>query len=207
MSRKPRIAFTLVELLVVIAIIGVLVSLLLPAVQAAREAARRMSCTNNLKQISLAAHNFVDVHRLFPPGLNVSPNSRDPNPAYNNPPPFAGPYVGCLAYLLPYLEQGNVYGQIPWTLLDRQTTQGAWAYSYGPFDLNDPGVPSAKKNGTGKGYPKIANATIETYLCPSDSGKREGDYVLDAYGYFAMLPGWDHGLYWGDWVYNIPSYG
>lgn len=95
MSLK-RSGFTLVELLVVIAIIGVLVALLLPAVQAAREAARRMSCSNNLKQFIVAAHNYHDTNLCFPAGRN----SRSFSPH---------------AALLPFFEQGNAYNLIDYT--------------------------------------------------------------------------------------------
>jgi prepilin-type N-terminal cleavage/methylation domain-containing protein/prepilin-type processing-associated H-X9-DG protein len=93
--------FTLVELLVVIAIIGVLVALLLPAVQAAREAARRMSCTNNMRQLGLAGHNFHDVRNVVPPSRTASGGF----PALGIPPDA---YNGWVSWLLPYIEQGNL---------------------------------------------------------------------------------------------------
>ncbi len=107
---SKRSGFTLIELLVVIAIIGVLIGLLLPAVQKVREAANRASCQNNLHQIALAAHNYQSAFKVFPPGLNVSPNSSDDNGGvYNLPPPTAGPYTGVLAFLLPYMDHDNVF--------------------------------------------------------------------------------------------------
>lgn len=101
MSRNRRVSgFTLVELLVVIAIIGVLVALLLPAVQAAREAARRMQCTNHLKQIGLAMHNYHGVHNTFPPGRFVNPIDTQ------------GRCFSAYAHLLPYLEAETLFSQI-----------------------------------------------------------------------------------------------
>src|SRR4051794_28633003 len=96
--RRSRCAFTLVELLVVIAIIGVLVALLLPAVQAAREASRRSKCQNSLKQIGLALHNYESTFGLFPPGdLSVNKGAGDV------------PQASTHAFILPYLEGGNSY--------------------------------------------------------------------------------------------------
>jgi prepilin-type N-terminal cleavage/methylation domain-containing protein/prepilin-type processing-associated H-X9-DG protein len=98
-SLRQR-GFTLVELLVVIAIIGILIALLLPGVQAAREAARRMDCRNNLKQIGLALHNYHSAHNVFPPGRFV-------NPVDGN-----GRCFSAYAHLLPYLEANTLFAQI-----------------------------------------------------------------------------------------------
>jgi type II secretory pathway pseudopilin PulG len=103
----------LVELLVAIAILGILMALLLPAVQKVRTVAAIAQCKNHLNQIALAAANDESANGAFPPGLNVSRNSRGPNPQYTTPVPWPGPYTGCLAYLLPYIQQDNVYAQIP----------------------------------------------------------------------------------------------
>src|SRR5215831_16783625 len=99
MSRK-RVGFTLIELLVVIAIIAVLIGLLLPAVQKVREAAQRISCTNNLKQLGLAAHNYESAFKTLPPGYLGGKNQPG---GWDNTQQEAQ-NVGVLAFLLPYLE-------------------------------------------------------------------------------------------------------
>ena len=101
-SIRNRRGFTLIELLVVIAIIAVLIALLLPAVQSAREAARRIQCTNNIKQIGLAMHNYHTANNTFPQGVAASFNTVNP---------------GCIAWsgwsaqalMLSYMEQGTIY--------------------------------------------------------------------------------------------------
>jgi prepilin-type N-terminal cleavage/methylation domain-containing protein len=101
---KVRRGFTLIELLVVVAIIGVLIGLLLPAVQKVREAANRLKCQNNLKQIALAIHNYAGANAdTFPKG------------AQNNPVNFGAPRLSWFPYLLPYLEQDAVYRAFDFT--------------------------------------------------------------------------------------------
>ena len=101
MLRKHSRAFTLVELLVVIAIIGILIALLLPAVQAAREAARRSQCTNNLKQLSLALHNYHDINKSFPAGVSAYTLGGDV-------PGAAQLHQNWMTRLLPFIEQSSI---------------------------------------------------------------------------------------------------
>jgi prepilin-type N-terminal cleavage/methylation domain-containing protein/prepilin-type processing-associated H-X9-DG protein len=133
---KLKRGFTLIELLVVIAIIAILVSLLLPAVQQAREAARRTQCKNNLKQIGLALHNYHDTTDCFPPGTL-----------------FGDDDYGWGAFILPQLEQGNLYAQ-----LDFNVDHGS---------IMTPSDPEVKRSLILK--PGINDAVLPVYLCPSNS--------------------------------------
>lgn len=138
--RKSRRGFTLVELLVVIAIIGVLVGLLLPSVQSAREAARRMQCSNNLKQIGLALHNYHDTNNAFPKVSyywNGNFNGSDRQPAGF----FHG--FGWRTMILPFMEQNSIYDQIDFSQ---------------PIN-SEAGTPSNLS---------LIQMPIQTFLCPSD---------------------------------------
>jgi prepilin-type N-terminal cleavage/methylation domain-containing protein/prepilin-type processing-associated H-X9-DG protein len=196
MSRlQRRKGFTLVELLVVIAIIAVLIGLLLPAIQKVRAASARTQCLNNLKQIALAAFDYESVYHQFPPGVNVSPNAVNTNPQYVSAPPYAGPYTGVLVYLLPYIEQDNLYRQIPSSYFLPNTTQGAWAYNTPPFDFqlgmqyNASIFGSGYENGTG--ILPAAYSHVKSYECPAAFLYVPPTYgVID--GYFPMP-----GLPWG----------
>jgi len=143
MSRTNvrRCGFTLIELLVVIAIIAVLIALLLPAVQQAREAARRTSCKNNLKQIGLALHNYHDANNVLPPGyIDIDHDNESAN------------QLGWGTFILPYMDQGPLYNKISasgamdvaWQTVADMTTASA-------------SVPTP-----------YARVVIPAYNCPSD---------------------------------------
>ena len=112
MTPISRRGFTLIELLVVIAIIAVLIALLLPAVQQAREAARRSQCKNNLKQLGLAMHNYESTHRTFPGGLSTPSASG-----------ITG-YATTLVEMLPYVEQAQIYNQYNFSKIWLNQTYG-----------------------------------------------------------------------------------
>lgn len=168
MSRyKVRGGFTLVELLVVIAIIGILVGLLLPAVQAAREAARRMSCSNNLKQIGLATHNFESAYKRLPhPGQCDSTGGAATVYMTESTP----------TVLLPYIEMNNVYDQMEHQLTFAQMSTKTTPYTMTQIHpnargaiYNDPDFPNTIA---------AAKAIVPAYVCPStpiDQGARAPD--------------------------------
>jgi prepilin-type N-terminal cleavage/methylation domain-containing protein len=155
-SKSRRNGFTLVELLVVIAIIGVLIALLLPAVQAAREAARRMSCSNNVKQLSLSLHNHYDKHGYFPTVVMRHPNQRK---GYDQNRPF----FSWIGPLLPFIEQTTIFEA--WSSCD---------YDYITFFSINVGNPSPLTGSDGVSFNTTAdryaykNSLISTLFCPSD---------------------------------------
>ncbi len=185
MSRRHR-GFTLIELLVVIAIIAVLISLLLPAVQSAREAARRAQCTNNLKQIGLALHNYATANGAFPPGRMT---------------PYLGNYTGsptdvCFQggiavhmHLAPYLEQGAM--------------STAFNFAAGRVRIPPSGPPNCPYNVT------MVQIRINTFICPSESrdpGGQINNYRYNIGATICQSTAWDDsGAQLNPWTANCKA--
>lgn len=153
MSRKThRLGFTLIELLVVIAIIAVLIALLLPAIQSAREAARRAQCSNNMKQIGIGVHNYLEAHGVFPPA-GIHDWDADPVASGTQNSEYWGrQYHTFFSFILPHLDYVSLYDQINYDQLPRQHV-----------DWGSPATDNAGPNGT------VKRTRIATYYCPSDS--------------------------------------
>ena len=190
LRRMKRVGFTLVELLVVIAIIGVLIALLLPAVQQAREAARRMQCTNQMKQLGLALHNYHDVHLVLPPAT-INPGCYNCNTSAF-PADFPDNVRNITGHLLilPFLEQGALHDQ-----LDFRFPMSLAADS----SMTAPNATDAANN-----MAALKGTRIDLFACPSDPFDRQGTvastssvyYNIDYYrtSYSFITSEWsDHG--------------
>jgi prepilin-type N-terminal cleavage/methylation domain-containing protein len=175
----PWRGFTLIELLVVIAIIAILIGLLVPAVQKVREAAARMQCSNNLKQIGLATINCADQHSgSLPPSVGLYPST-----VATNVGAAGNGDGGFFLHILPYIEQGNLYNSTSTTGADDRNN---YLQTYSQWT------------------PTIQNSIVKTYVCPSDFTQSTGRPARASYGVNGQV--FRHNYKWGNvGLANFPA--
>ncbi|MEM8678462.1 MAG: DUF1559 domain-containing protein, partial [Planctomycetota bacterium] len=166
-ERTARFGFTLVELLVVIAIIGILVAMLLPAVNSARAAARRVQCINKLKQLGIATHNYEATYKEFPLGLAGRPGGLRPHNAVRS-----NSYIGVLGRIAPYLEESTVVAPATKALgfnaeFSVPLRPGIFNY-WTEWEGNVGGQQIVNENVAA--WP-VSQVQVAAFLCPADSGR------------------------------------
>jgi len=167
MSGTARRGFTLIELLVVIAIIAILIALLLPAVQQAREAARRSQCQNNMKQLGLALHNYHDTHTVFPYG------------SANNAMVFTAASDTILntngwIQLLPYMDQSPLYSKYDFSAAMRNSQFSGWSSTSAGTVAGTPAAIAANMD--------LSRTILNVFACPSDAGPMTYPSATSFYG-------------------------
>jgi prepilin-type N-terminal cleavage/methylation domain-containing protein len=195
--RIKFLAFTLVELLVVIAIIGILIALLLPAVQAAREAAKRMQCSSNMRQLGIAMHTHHDAKNHFPPGMLLQLSSN-----WSGTSSVDRGSLSIAVFLLPYIEQTPLLTNLENALRQYDATAGPnlrlEVYCNGRLEWN-------QRTGTII-TPRPAEAIISTFICPSCPAPRtnqcfsiNGEKKLGKLNYFPIIGRYDASVVWSTW--------
>jgi len=198
-----RRGFTLIELLVVIAIIAVLVGLMVPAVQKVREAANRMSCTNNLKQLGLAAANFDSTNGTLPSG-QVGPSMTEQSEIGTGTGGwFNGPYTGVLVPLLPYIEQDNLFKMLQMASVNAD--QNGLGYPNNHWFQFNATTPTSPRYPNVANYTAMRQAKIKSLACPS-APSTDGKNIVLGFAHFTVTRVGTYSGFWSDDYVGVEIY-